>query len=355
MKRHLLPLFELLDPVNRKNWPAHFLDFLKEKSKIPPSNAAYKKFLAGTPFEKENALQLAFGERVEERATECKRVINGFFNPFWTDDYGSGGNEAGHLLMLRKHYHNTEFSSANAKRKVSQYLRDMKSKKKDQKSSIDTVDNRRKTKFQITVDCTKSQEKQEIKRIAVLEAERFTINWFPNQWLAFYLFGLPCHGAQEPFDTIVSGLVGEKLKKQTQTLRTALSNLNTEVAGKDLRRADPVRKVADDNIEADDDEDEDALLNADSRKKRKTGNHDGTNEGKTITVRHEIAVMQGQKQPESTAVRSEKEYENLKQRMQLLNEGYLESDEETGFSVKAEKKMISKRMYSILSARNENG
>ena len=79
MKKHLFTFFEILDPVHRKNWPNHFQEFIKEKANIPPSNAAFKKYLGGTPFEKENALQLAFGERVEERAAECKRVINSFF------------------------------------------------------------------------------------------------------------------------------------------------------------------------------------------------------------------------------------------------------------------------------------
>ncbi len=132
-----------------------------------------------------------------------------------------------------------------------------------------------------------------------------------------------------------------------------MSDSRTEVARKVLRRADPVRQIANDKIEDIDDEDEEEMLNSGSRKKNKIRNHVRTNEVNTITVRHEIAVIQSQKQPESTTLRAEKEYENLKQRMQLLNEGYLESDEEDEFSVKAKKRSISKRIYALLSARNE--
>ena len=88
--------------------------------------------------------------------------------------------------------------------------------------------------------------------------------------------------------------------------------------------------------------------------RRKKGKKSPQNEqlgSKTITVRHEIAVIQPQGQAQSSASRDNKEIENLKLRMLLLNDGFLESDEESGFSVTAEKKSISRRMYTILSDR----
>ena len=52
--------------------------------------------------------------------------------------------------MLRKHYHNTEYLTANAKRKVSQYIRDLRSTEAKRKKKEEESQTNGKKKIELT-------------------------------------------------------------------------------------------------------------------------------------------------------------------------------------------------------------
>ena len=109
LKSNLRPLFQLIDPMHSKEWPHGFLAFLNSKAETKTDSASAKKFAASGGFAGANTQQLCFAEKVEERGALSRKVINNFLNPNWTADYGSGGNEEGHLLLMRSNYYKTEF------------------------------------------------------------------------------------------------------------------------------------------------------------------------------------------------------------------------------------------------------
>ena len=73
-----------------------------------------------------NRQQLCFAEKILDRGMETRRVINNHFNPNWTEDYGSGGNEEGHLIMLRRNFFVTEVVTGKADVNVKAFMRRIK-------------------------------------------------------------------------------------------------------------------------------------------------------------------------------------------------------------------------------------
>jgi hypothetical protein len=135
LKSSLRSLFQQIDPMHSKEWPHGFLAFLNSKAETKEDSASAKKFASSGGFAGANTQQLCFAEKIEERGALSRKVINNFLNPNWTADYGSGGNEEGHLLLMRSNYYKSEFILKNAKRNVQAFVTQLK-KKPTRKSII---------------------------------------------------------------------------------------------------------------------------------------------------------------------------------------------------------------------------
>ena len=160
LKKDLFPLFAIMDPQNKKGWPAGFQNFVNEKAAVQLDKSALALRLQNTKpgFGSSNVEQLCFAEKILDRGNETKRVINNFFNPNWTDDYGSGGNEEGHLLLLRYHYFKTEVVMTKADNNVKSFIRRIK------KKPVFNSD------YNVTVDSTEEEIAEEVIRKARQEA-----------------------------------------------------------------------------------------------------------------------------------------------------------------------------------------
>jgi len=233
LKSNLRHLFNLLDPVNSTAWPNGFIKWLNGKAEVNDNSASAKKFAKSDGFGADNVDQLAFADKIDERFNVSRKVINNFFNPNWISDYGSGGNEEGHLLLLRNHYYKNEFVIKNTRKNVNAFMTQIK-KNPTRKSQI----------YQVSSTSTAAEIEEEISRIARLESQNFNPEWYPNQWLAFYLFGQPAHGNDHCFETLNSGRPLNQKESTADEMHSALHNLNTEAADKNIRRHVKGRKTA---------------------------------------------------------------------------------------------------------------
>ena len=277
-----------MDPNNSKEWPNGFLAFIECKSEGKDDSVSAKKYSNSAGFGQANVAQLCFGDKLEDRGKEQRKVINNFLNPNWTDDFGSGGNEEGHLLMMRFHYYRNEFVPKNVRKNVQAFMTQIK-KNPARVSNL----------YKIKGDASLEAIDEEVSRITNLEAEKFNPHWFPNQWLAFYLFGKPCHGTNHCFETLVSGKA-VIVEKSGEEMAAALADLNTELASKSIRRKGKKgqgNKGDDDVI-------------------------DLSNEPKQIVISHTFNRAKEKRDKSS----------RLEKAMSLLRSDDIHSDEETGFS-----------------------
>ena len=302
LKTHLLSFFEIMDPMGHKEWPNGFKEFVADKAYTNlEKNALAKRLTKQEGFAPANVDQLVFAEKIEKVGAECRRVINNFLNPNWTDDYGSGGNEEGHLLLMRTDYYKTVYIVVNARDNVQSFLRQLKNKPE------------RDSEYRVTVESSKQDQEDEINRIARVRGANFDPIWYPSQWLTFYLFGKPCHGTDKCFSTLTSGKPEES---SAEAMSKALSDLNTEAASKSIRRGSPGRKR------------ETAAAAEAKRIQEAASMH------RTVSVNHNFE-------------RSEPKYtdqQRIEKSLELLKSGDIESDEETGFSRKRKIKELSMQL-----------
>ncbi len=313
MKSTLFPLFAIMDPLNKKGWPSGFQNFINDKATIDLEKSALAMKLRGTlgfgqkvGFGPANLPQLCFAEKILDRGYETKRVVNNFFNPNWTDYYGSGGNEEGHLLLLRYHYFKTEYCLCKADNNVKSFMRRIK------KKPVLNSD------YHVNVRSTDDEIEDEVYRKARQEAENYDPNWYPNQWLSFYLFGKPAHGTDSCFLTLTSG---KDLKESTSAeMHKALADLNTEAANKSIRRK------------------------AGSTQKEVVMNE--TSIDKNVVVTHNFSRPTESKRSLQTS-RLEKAFE-------LLRGDDIQSDEETNFSKRAKKQQVGLKLLQNLLGPDED-
>jgi len=220
-------------------------------------------------------------------------------NPIWTDDYGSGGNEEGHLLLMRCHYFKTEYVVKAAKVKVLAFLRQLKTHP-DRESS-----------YLVNKDSNAEEIETEVNRIARRDAEDFDPSWYPSWWLAFYLFGMPSHGTNSPYLTLTSGK--PKAEQSAEEMQNAMADLNTETAPKVIRRAVQKKQTvpvptAEENI------------------------------NKSMTINHNFV------RPKTKISSTER----LEKVMELLRGDDIHSDEETGFSKSQKKQEVGMLLINKL-------
>jgi hypothetical protein len=303
MKTPLHKLFHILDPMHGKEWPQGFAAFLNTKAEIPENSAKAKKLRDKGGFSEDNVMQLCFADKIDERGIETRRVINNFLNPNWTDDYGSGGNEEGHLLLMRCHYYRTEFVLKNAKKNVNAFITQIK---KNPTRVSET--------YRLRATSTQQEIDTEVERIAGFDAANFDPTWYPNCWLSFYLFGKPSHGTDKCFETLQSRKPSEL---SGTDMAAALADLNTEAAAKEIRRKDVKRK-------------KDAGIIDLSREATQP-------QTKTVIVQHNISSIQNSKADKT---------KRLEKALELLQSSDLPSDEETGFSKKKKIRDITMKLLN---------
>ena len=294
--------------MHSKSWPNGFEDFLKQKGEVNlEKSATASRLRKKGAFSEANIVQLCFAEKIEDRGAEARRVINNFLNPNWTEDYGSGGNEEGHLLMMRNHYYKTEFVVKSASTKVNAFLRQLKLNP-DRASSTYTVN----------LQSNEEEIANEVQRVARIDGEQFDPAWYPSMWLSFYLFGMPAHGTDSPFLTLTSGKPkGEQTSAQ---MITALTDLNTEAAAKSLRRKNNSKAVAG----------EEPNKPVESRK---------------MVIDHNFI------RPEVKHT----EYDRLREAYELLKGDDINSDEENGFSKRRKKQEIGLKLLDrLLNPNNDD-
>ena len=315
LKKIFTPLFTLLDPIGHTQWPKGFKEFVETKAVVDlQKNSTAIRLRKHGGFSEANIAQLCFAEKIEIRGQETRKVINNFFNPNWPKDFGSGGNEEGHLLLLRKFYHKNEVCEKNARTNVKAFLRQLKQ-----------YPNRESSLYRIKIDRTEQEEEDEIMRIANIESENFDLNWYPNQWLSFYLFGKPSHGTDDhtSYTTLMSGK--PEPPKSNDQFKQALANLNTELGTKHVRHNDPKRKkgkpgVADVDVAIPDTVD------------------------KTVNINHNFSRGQLKRSKE----------DRLKDAFELLRGNDIDSDEDSGFSKRKMKQSVGMQLLNALLHNEED-
>ena len=163
------------------------------------------------------------------------------------------------------------------------------------------------SEYRLNANSTIEEVKDEIIRKARQEAENFDPNWYPNQWLSFYLFGLPAHGTDVCFATLT---YGKHLKDATSAdMHQALSDLNTEAANNSLRRK----------------------VNSD-----KTGPSKSATVSLDIAPQKNLVVTHNFQRPKGRR----REIANLEKAFELLKGDDFYSDEEVHFSKKQNKQDV---------------
>ena len=138
-----------------------------------------------------NEQQLKFATYIETRAAKIKLTVNNFLNPNWTEDYGSGGNVEGHLLMMRREYYIDEFVNKIASNRVMSIKRSMNKKAKDKSNDSendsdeisdndDSSNNASKSKYNINKDSSIQEIDAEIERVKGELINDWEPNWFPS-------------------------------------------------------------------------------------------------------------------------------------------------------------------------------
>ena len=317
MRSELKELFRLLDSGRGTEWPNKFINFIDKQTASKISRTKQQKKgnshnkVGGNGFASDNPDQLAWAKRIQALGTAAKLEINSFLNPQWTTDYGSGGNESGHLLMMRKHYYCIDYVPSKTVINVNAAVRRTNKKTPG------------KSKYRVTSESSAKEIEAEIERQKAIMIAEFDNTWYPSCWLTFYLFGKPQHGTKECYTILKSGVANDDVvEKSPEERRTELADLNVEAGNKNLRRA---------NRKSDSKDNEESVVV----------------EAKKVTVTHQfIAENKG-----PSAI------EKLEKALALLEKGYLESDddedvetsEQPKFSVRKEKKRVSREMYKMLT------
>ena len=307
LKSQMLPLFTYMDKEKKSNWPPSFKKFLEKKTSSKKKEKDHTRKQKGkkttADFAAANEEKLAFANTVYNRAIESKKIINNFLNPMWTEDFGSGGNMEGHLLMMRKEYYKSDFVSKTADNRVNSTVRDLKKKES----------NRSESKYNVTKDSTQKEIDEEIVRVAESMIDEWDVNWYPNCWLAFILFGKPCLCTDVPYVTLISGIPNNT---KVASGIDVLSALNTELAPSSLRHEENTKKHG---------------------KKGKSTESMQATEPKKLQI--EFVAPQ---QAAST------EMQRLTEMLRMIDEREIVSDEESGFKASEKKKEIAKRKFALL-------
>jgi hypothetical protein len=324
LRSDLKDFFRLIDPSKGTDWPVHFLNFLDKEtaSKISRSKSTKpkkgKKKKVNNGFGDDNEDQLSWAKRILARGAAARNDINNFLNQQWTTDYGSGGNEEGHLLMMRKHYHHNEFVKVTATTNVNAAARRAKKNAPG------------KSKYRVTSNSSQREIETEIERVQAEMIAKYDETWYPSCWLAFYLFGNPQHGTNTCFAILKSGIAVDNEvaleELDPENCRDHIASLNLDAASKSLRRSEQDKKGVGRQEKGKDVED-----NSSQQEKRVSVVHSFVSETKGLT-----------------------KMEKMEKALALLERGYLHSDEDDEesdkpkFSVTKEKRKVSRQMYQML-------
>ena len=104
-----------------------------------PSKSWVNKAKTNPDFNEELKTLTYFGSTVITRAKNASSFITNYVNPLWTTDYGSGGNEEGHLRLMRQFIYEEYDVKATAKAKVDGAARTFRNRCKTQKLTVEQI------------------------------------------------------------------------------------------------------------------------------------------------------------------------------------------------------------------------